>query len=305
MPEWLTCFPAYAFLLCSPPGREDDCLSAFQERGLEAAAVGRGRRVRAAGVAVGRTAGHGDRPRRQPRSRASPVDPVLESSNRRQPLAPGSAGRCSWVGAGVRRRSPARPPSVQPSRRKNGDVARAGCAPSSSARRARPPSPPRSGPAEPRPRACGTPTARRAGRPASGPRRVEQEQPDGAHGDPVAVAQHGDRRVIRRRGSPGRTRRTPPARRRRPGGEWPDGRRVRSRSRARRHTILRAARARRVALPGRGGRSCEPQLRRHGRSGPGGGPICRRAWTLCSPEHAWHRAQPALATSAAMPRSLM
>ena len=38
--EWLTCFPAYAFLLCSPPGREDECLSAFHERGLEAAAVG-------------------------------------------------------------------------------------------------------------------------------------------------------------------------------------------------------------------------------------------------------------------------
>jgi hypothetical protein len=40
MQEWLTCFPAYAFLLCSPPGREKDCLAAFQERGLEAAVVG-------------------------------------------------------------------------------------------------------------------------------------------------------------------------------------------------------------------------------------------------------------------------
>src|SRR5262245_46499067 len=39
--EWLTCFPAYAFLLCSPPGREDACLSAFRTRGLEAAVVGR------------------------------------------------------------------------------------------------------------------------------------------------------------------------------------------------------------------------------------------------------------------------
>jgi uncharacterized protein len=38
--EWLTCFPAYAFLLCSPPGREDECLAAFRSRGLEAAAVG-------------------------------------------------------------------------------------------------------------------------------------------------------------------------------------------------------------------------------------------------------------------------
>jgi uncharacterized protein len=40
MQEWLTCFPAYAFLLCAPPGRENDCLSAFRERGLEAEAVG-------------------------------------------------------------------------------------------------------------------------------------------------------------------------------------------------------------------------------------------------------------------------
>ena len=38
--QWLTCFPAYAFLLCSPPGREDECLAAFASRGLEAAVVG-------------------------------------------------------------------------------------------------------------------------------------------------------------------------------------------------------------------------------------------------------------------------
>jgi uncharacterized protein len=37
---WLTCFPAYAFLLCSPPGREDDCLAHFRSRNLQAAAVG-------------------------------------------------------------------------------------------------------------------------------------------------------------------------------------------------------------------------------------------------------------------------
>jgi len=40
MQEWLTCFPAYAFLLCSPPGREEECLTAFRDRGLEAAVVG-------------------------------------------------------------------------------------------------------------------------------------------------------------------------------------------------------------------------------------------------------------------------
>lgn len=40
MQDWLTCFPAYAFLLCTPPGRESECLSAFHARGLEAAVVG-------------------------------------------------------------------------------------------------------------------------------------------------------------------------------------------------------------------------------------------------------------------------
>ena len=40
MQAWLTCFPTYAFLLCSPPGREDDCLATFRRRGLNAAIVG-------------------------------------------------------------------------------------------------------------------------------------------------------------------------------------------------------------------------------------------------------------------------
>ena len=34
-------FPAYAFLLCSPPGHEEACISVFRDRGLEAASVGR------------------------------------------------------------------------------------------------------------------------------------------------------------------------------------------------------------------------------------------------------------------------
>ncbi|HEX5534029.1 MAG TPA: AIR synthase related protein [Actinomycetales bacterium] len=38
--RWLTCFPSFGFLLCVPPGRQDDCLLAFDERGLEAAVVG-------------------------------------------------------------------------------------------------------------------------------------------------------------------------------------------------------------------------------------------------------------------------
>jgi uncharacterized protein len=37
---WLTCFPAYSFLLCAPAGREQDVLSAFHTRNLEAAVVG-------------------------------------------------------------------------------------------------------------------------------------------------------------------------------------------------------------------------------------------------------------------------
>jgi selenophosphate synthetase-related protein len=39
--RWLMCFPCYAFLLCVPPGREDDCVAAFAGRGLTAAPVGR------------------------------------------------------------------------------------------------------------------------------------------------------------------------------------------------------------------------------------------------------------------------
>lgn len=38
--DWLTCFPAYGFLLCAPPGREADCLAPFHDRGLDAAVVG-------------------------------------------------------------------------------------------------------------------------------------------------------------------------------------------------------------------------------------------------------------------------
>jgi hypothetical protein len=38
--DWLMCFPAYAFLLCSPAGREAECLAPFHARGLDAAVVG-------------------------------------------------------------------------------------------------------------------------------------------------------------------------------------------------------------------------------------------------------------------------
>lgn len=38
--SWLTCFPAYSFLLCTPAGREAECLDAFRDRGLDAEVVG-------------------------------------------------------------------------------------------------------------------------------------------------------------------------------------------------------------------------------------------------------------------------
>ncbi|MGH9002222.1 MAG: AIR synthase-related protein, partial [Acidimicrobiia bacterium] len=40
LPAWVVSFPCFAFLLCVPPGREDDCARPFRERGLEAAVVG-------------------------------------------------------------------------------------------------------------------------------------------------------------------------------------------------------------------------------------------------------------------------
>jgi uncharacterized protein len=40
MDAWLACFPAFAFLLCAPPGRAGDCLDAFTDRGLVAAVLG-------------------------------------------------------------------------------------------------------------------------------------------------------------------------------------------------------------------------------------------------------------------------
>lgn len=38
--DWLTCFPAYVFLLCAAPGRDQEVLEAFHARGLSAAVVG-------------------------------------------------------------------------------------------------------------------------------------------------------------------------------------------------------------------------------------------------------------------------
>lgn len=38
---WLTCFPAFAFLLCAPADRAEECAAAFTGRGLRAAAIGR------------------------------------------------------------------------------------------------------------------------------------------------------------------------------------------------------------------------------------------------------------------------
>jgi uncharacterized protein len=38
--EWLIAFPCFAFLLCVPVGREDDCAEAFLERGIHAPVIG-------------------------------------------------------------------------------------------------------------------------------------------------------------------------------------------------------------------------------------------------------------------------
>ncbi len=40
LPRWLVCFPCFAFLLCVPAGREDDCVRPFHDRGIEAEVVG-------------------------------------------------------------------------------------------------------------------------------------------------------------------------------------------------------------------------------------------------------------------------
>jgi selenophosphate synthetase-related protein len=37
---WLTAFPCFAFLLCAPAGKEEDCTRPFLERGVEASVVG-------------------------------------------------------------------------------------------------------------------------------------------------------------------------------------------------------------------------------------------------------------------------
>ena len=38
--DWLGCFPCLVFLLCAPPGREEDCTAAFHDRGLAAEVIG-------------------------------------------------------------------------------------------------------------------------------------------------------------------------------------------------------------------------------------------------------------------------
>ncbi|MGH8975767.1 MAG: AIR synthase related protein [Acidimicrobiia bacterium] len=40
LPAWVVAFPCFAFLLCAPAGREEDCARPFRERGLQAAVVG-------------------------------------------------------------------------------------------------------------------------------------------------------------------------------------------------------------------------------------------------------------------------
>jgi selenophosphate synthetase-related protein len=39
--DWLNCFPSFAFQMCVPPGREDECMAPFTARGLQVAVAGR------------------------------------------------------------------------------------------------------------------------------------------------------------------------------------------------------------------------------------------------------------------------
>ncbi|HEY5878904.1 MAG TPA: AIR synthase related protein [Nakamurella sp.] len=54
MRDWLTCFPAFGFLLCCPPGRADETVAAFHRRGLDAAVAGK---IDASGVLAVRWGG--------------------------------------------------------------------------------------------------------------------------------------------------------------------------------------------------------------------------------------------------------
>jgi uncharacterized protein len=38
--RWAICFPCFAFLVCAPPGREEECMAAFRARGLSAEVIG-------------------------------------------------------------------------------------------------------------------------------------------------------------------------------------------------------------------------------------------------------------------------
>ena len=38
--RWVICFPCFAFLVCTPPGREEECAAPFRERGLTAEVIG-------------------------------------------------------------------------------------------------------------------------------------------------------------------------------------------------------------------------------------------------------------------------
>jgi selenophosphate synthetase-related protein len=38
--RWVVCFPCLAFLVCTPPGREEECAAPFRARGLTAAVIG-------------------------------------------------------------------------------------------------------------------------------------------------------------------------------------------------------------------------------------------------------------------------
>lgn len=50
---WLNCFPSFGFLLCAPPGREQETIDAFAARGLACATVGQINETAAVAIARG------------------------------------------------------------------------------------------------------------------------------------------------------------------------------------------------------------------------------------------------------------
>ena len=82
--QWLNCFPSYGFLLCVPPGRQQECIAAFAERELAAAVVGTLDDSGELALQPRRRAGAGAAPRRVPSDRPAALTelPISDSAFR-------------------------------------------------------------------------------------------------------------------------------------------------------------------------------------------------------------------------------